>query len=75
MEKKKSKPLGRGDASPSRRRGRFSAFGCENGVNLLSGLSPANSVSLTDHCLIYKRMFNIHAGLEGICQLLLKLFY
>lgn len=36
---------------------------------------PANSVSLTDHCLIYKRSFNIHESLEGICQLLLELLY
>lgn len=40
----------------------FFGFGCEKRVNLLSALSQLIlfQCSLTHHCLIYKRPFNIH---------------
>lgn len=53
------------------RRGAF-GIGRENGVDLLSALSHLILFqrSLTHHCLIYKRPFNIHACLGDISQTL-----
>lgn len=78
-KERKSKPLGLSDTSPcstlavSFRAGeKLFGIGQENGVNLLSALSHLIlfQCSLTHHCLIYKRPFNIHACLGDISQTL-----
>lgn len=50
----------------------FFGFGCEKRVNLLSALSQLIlfQCSLTHHCLIYKRPFNIHTCPGDIRQAL-----